>query len=84
MGLVSYSAMPRPGESWKTVAFAGLFLEAQGVSSGRWFDKTPQNIYGLTLLSAVYPEAKFVCIVRHPLNVVASLKRGKVMAAHSF
>ena len=63
--------------------YAGLFLEAQGVGSGRWFDKTPQNIYGLTLLSAVYPEAKFVCIVRHPLNVIASLKRGKVMAAHS-
>ena len=63
--------------------YARLFFEAKGVAGGRWFDKTPQNIYGMLLLSAVYPDAKFVQIVRHPLNVVASLKAGKVMAKHS-
>jgi len=63
--------------------YARLFFEAKGVSGGRWFDKTPQNIYGMLLLSAVYPDAKFVHIVRHPLNVVTSLKAGKVMAKHS-
>ena len=59
------------------------FLRLMGISGGRWFDKTPQNIYGMLLLSAVYPDAKFVHIVRHPLNVVTSLKAGKVMAKHS-
>lgn len=63
--------------------YARLFFEANGVSGGRWFDKTPQNIYGMLLLSAVYPDAKFVHIVRHPLNVITSLKAGKVMAKHS-
>ena len=63
--------------------YARLFFEAKGVAGGRWFDKTPQNIYGMLLLSAVYPDAKFVHIVRHPLNVVTSLKAGKVMAKHS-
>ena len=63
--------------------YAKLFFEAQGISAGRWFDKTPQNIYGLLLLSAVYPDAKFVHIVRHPLNVVTSLKAGKVMGPHT-
>ena len=63
--------------------YARLFFESKGVAGGRWFDKTPQNIYGMLLLSAVYPDAKFVQIVRHPLNVVASLKAGKVMAQHS-
>ncbi|MDB2365166.1 sulfotransferase [Luminiphilus sp.] len=63
--------------------YARLFFEAKGISGGRWFDKTPQNIYGMLLLSAVYPDAKFVHIVRHPLNVVTSLKAGKVMAKHS-
>jgi len=63
--------------------YAKLFFEAKGVAGGRWFDKTPQNIYGMLLLSAVYPDAKFVHIVRHPLNVVTSLKAGKVMAKHS-
>ena len=63
--------------------YANLFFEAKGIESGRWFDKTPQNVYGMLLLSAVYPNAKFVHIVRHPLNVVASLKAGKVMGPHS-
>ena len=63
--------------------YAKLFFESQNIAAGRWFDKTPQNIYGILLLSAVYPEAKFVHIVRHPLNVVTSLKAGKVMGPHS-
>ncbi len=63
--------------------YAALFFEAKGIKKGRWFDKTPQNVYGMLLLSAVYPNAKFVHIVRHPLNVVASLIAGKVMGPHS-
>lgn len=63
--------------------YAKLFMAAKGVRAGRWFDKTPQNIYGILLLSAVYPDAKFVHIVRHPLNVVSSLKAGKVMGPHT-
>lgn len=50
---------------------------------GRWFDKTPQNVYGLLLISASYPEARFVHLHRHPLNVVASLMEGAVMPVHS-
>ena len=32
---------------------------------------------------AAYPDAKFVHIVRHPLNVVSSLRAGKVMGPHT-
>jgi len=63
--------------------YAAAFLRARGLEGCRWFDKTPQNVYGMLLLSAVYPQARFVHIHRHPLNVVASLKAGKVMARHS-
>ena len=63
--------------------YAQLFCNAQNVASGRWFDKTPQNVYGMLLLSAVYPRSSFVHIVRHPFNVIASLKAGKVMAKHT-
>lgn len=45
----------------------------------RWFDKTPQNVYGAALLAAEFPKAKFVCMVRDPRDVVASLRIGKVM-----
>jgi hypothetical protein len=51
-------------------------------TEGRWFDKTPQNTYGILLLSEMYPEAKFIHIHRNPLNVVASLLEGAVMPEH--
>lgn len=59
------------------------YLTAQSKKASRWFDKSPQNIYGLPLLSHDYPSAKFVHIVRNPLNVVASLMVGKVVKAPS-
>ncbi len=63
--------------------YAKLFMAETRSGAERWFDKTPQNIYGILLLSAMYPDAKFVHIVRHPLNVVSSLKAGKVMGPHT-
>ncbi len=43
----------------------------------RCFDKTPQNVYGLPLIMAFFPRAKIIHIHRNPLNVVASLKKGR-------
>ena len=63
--------------------YGRLFLEKKDNSTGRWFDKTPQNVYGLLELSALFPESKFIHIVRNPLNVVSSLIEGKVMPPHS-
>lgn len=52
----------------------------RGLPEGwRWFDKTPQNVYGMALMRAEFPKARFLHLVRHPLNVVASLKVGKVI-----
>ncbi len=58
------------------------YLDKVQNPNGRWFDKTPQNVYGILLLSAAYPEAKFVHIYRNPFNVVTSLLEGKVMPKH--
>ena len=63
-------------------AYGAAFLEARGNPGGRWFDKTPQNVYGIPLIADAWPQARFVHIHRHPLNVVASLLEGKVMPAH--
>ena len=57
------------------------FKQAKGASEARIFDKTPQNVYGLPLLLHDFPDAKFIHIVRNPLNVIASLLLGKVVAA---
>ena len=59
------------------------FLEATGQSGRCWFDKSPQNVYGLPLLLHDFPDAKFIHIVRNPVDVVASLLRGAVIAAPS-
>lgn len=59
--------------------YCKLFLQKNKPTATRWFDKTPQNIYGLLLLIRSFPSAKFVHIVRNPTDVVASLKIGKVV-----
>jgi hypothetical protein len=56
-----------------------LFIERNKPGATRWFDKTPQNVYGAAMISASMPVSRFVHIVRDPVNVVASLRIGKVM-----
>lgn len=63
--------------------YGAEFLKLQNNSSGRWFDKTPQNVYGVLLIRAAYSKSKFIHIYRNPLNVVASLMEGKVMPAQT-
>jgi len=66
-----------------TDRYMALYLEKLGNPNARWFDKTPQHIYGLFLIKKFYPEAKFLHIYRNPLNVAASLLKGQVMPKHS-
>lgn len=40
-------------------------------------DKTPQHVYALELIHHYFPQARFVHIVRNPLNVVSSLMKGR-------
>lgn len=63
--------------------YARLYLKKKGKPGARWFDKTPQNVYGLLQVAAAYPDAKLIHIHRNPLNVVTSLLEGKVMPVHS-
>ena len=61
------------------VRYMKLFTEKSKKKEAIWFDKTPQNIYGLSLLFSDFPNSKYIFPVRNPLNVVSSLKEGKVM-----
>ena len=39
----------------------------------RWVDGTPENAAHMTLLRRLFPAAKFVCTVRNPVDVIASM-----------
>ncbi len=41
----------------------------------RWGEKTPDNIFLIEEMVAIWPEAQFLCTVRHPGAVIASLQR---------
>ena len=56
-----------------------LFVQRRKPGATRWFDKTPQNVYGAAMIAASMPRVRFVHIVRNPINVVASLRIGRVM-----
>ncbi len=56
-----------------------LYIARNKPSANRWFDKTPQNVYGAALIASSLPEAKFVHIVRNPIDVVASLRLGRIL-----
>jgi hypothetical protein len=56
-----------------------LYIHRKKPGATRWFDKTPQNVYGALLAASSMPRSKFVHIVREPINVVASLRIGRIM-----
>ncbi len=60
-----------------------LFLLKSGNLNARWFDKSPQNVFGIPLLLANYPGSKIIHIHRHPFDVIASIVEGKAIANYS-
>src|ERR1700683_749103 len=48
----------------------GQYLARRG--KPRWCDKSLDSVMAAQLLAEVYPEAKFVCLFRHCMDVVAS------------
>jgi len=59
------------------------FKQKLGKPNSIWFDKTPQNIYGIDSIASDFPTARFIHMVRHPVNVVTSLLIGRVMKVDS-
>lgn len=63
--------------------YMALFIKRKKPGAKRWFDKTPQNVYGALLAAGSMPKSNYVHIVRDPLNVVASLRIGRVVKVES-
>jgi len=63
--------------------YMAAYMKCSKPDAKRWFDKTPQNVYGAAMLAADFPRSHFVHIVRNPLDVVLSLRAGAVMKIDS-
>jgi hypothetical protein len=50
-------------------------LQHQSGRHGRWVLKCPDHVFALAEIRAVYPDARFVFVHRHPLRVLASVAR---------
>jgi len=59
-----------------------LFMQRRKPGAKRWFDKSPQNVYGAPMIMA-RPGPMLLHIHRDPVNVVSSLRLGKVMKVES-
>jgi hypothetical protein len=59
--------------------YMALYMQRKKPGARRWFDKTPQNVYGALLAATSMPRSKFIHIVREPVNVVASLRIGRIV-----
>jgi hypothetical protein len=59
--------------------YMALYIARNKPGATRWFDKTPQNVYGALLAATTVHKSRFVHIVRNPVNVVASLRIGRVV-----
>lgn len=58
-------------------AFYDYYREMHDIESNRWGDKTPLNTLSIPEIYSVFPNAKFVHIIRDPVDCVASfLKTG--------
>lgn len=55
------------------------FAKAKQVENYNWFDKSPQNILGLFHLTYDFPRSKIIINFRDPVDVLSSLKRGRVV-----
>lgn len=72
------------GESKSCAEFSNKYMEKyieiNKPAANRWFDKTPQNVYGVAKILRDFPDSKIIEIVRHPLDVITSLKIGKIVS----
>lgn len=56
--------------------YGGIFEHyARSQGKPRWGEKTPLNLFQMDEMASIFPDAQFVCIVRHPGAVAASMMR---------
>ncbi|WP_345970040.1 sulfotransferase [Sulfurimonas sp. HSL1-6] len=75
-------------EEQRTLAFLlhgfyEYFAKTHQIDKSRWGDKTPLNTFAIFPLFQVFPDAKFIHIVRDPYDVVASYVASGIYKNHT-
>ncbi len=68
---VSFGPEGRSAAEWETV-IKGWFRKLSGFSGKRIISKNPFNSFRIFWLKSIFPEARFIHIVRHPYKVIPS------------
>ena len=55
------------------MADAAFVHYLEGTGKRRWCDKSLKTLWHVDLMAQIYPKAKFICIYRHCMDVVASV-----------
>jgi len=56
-------------------SFLSKEVEVEQLSTIQWIEKTPAHVFHIDVISEYYPEAKFIEIIRNPLNAIYSWKK---------
>ncbi len=65
------------------IGYMKLFLEKKKRTDAIWFDKTPQNAFGLFRILDDFPDSRIIHIHRNPVNVVSSIRQGRSVGPES-
>ena len=63
--------------------FYEFYAQAHRINKPRWGDKTPLNTFAIFSLSKVFPNAKFIHIVRDPYDVIHSYVQSGIYTSHT-
>jgi len=56
-------------------SFLSKEVEVEQLSTIQWIEKTPAHVFHLDTIKGYYPDAKFIEIIRNPLNAIYSWKK---------
>jgi len=69
------------GSFARTRQLAASFMQGLAGDAGktRWCEKTPLNAYHIAFIHAVFPDARYICLHRQPLDAIRSTIQSGLM-----
>jgi len=62
--------------------FYTFYAEQKGINKVRWGDKTPLNAFALSFINQVFPDAKYIHIIRNPFDSIHSYVKAGIYGTY--